>query len=343
MRDLVKWQQVAANGVTPSNLHNKVKISTTNSTGFTVYNDDATSVDLVRYTGNDKGNGWYWSDSQMLVSNEADDTYQAETYLRQDDSAPAGESLLKNGFKWEISDRTHRIALGGTTKAEYEYLPGKSVQTEKISEVVKNVKVHGIILNKGANTPSITKADAEAVIYQANETYAQIGIRIIGNVESPVDAPADVNLERDGLEMPSSNDANGKNTIPVATKSLLDPKAPYKSLQTIATDDIEMFFVNILTRGDKLKAGFALNASLVPEAKYADTVFIPGKFYTSRFAVPHEIGHILLDDGDHVTGKDSKINLMFADASAYDTVRAIKRLTVAQYLAMTTKRPNLLT
>jgi hypothetical protein len=48
--------------------HIQAKISTKNVAGFTEYDDNATAVDLVRYTGAARGPGWYWSDSQMLVS-----------------------------------------------------------------------------------------------------------------------------------------------------------------------------------------------------------------------------------------------------------------------------------
>ena len=70
VRDKAKW--AAGTG------HVTVDISTANVVGFTNDDDAPTTIDMVRYTGPNEGDGvagqgWYWSDSQTLVSNAADD------------------------------------------------------------------------------------------------------------------------------------------------------------------------------------------------------------------------------------------------------------------------------
>ena len=73
VHDQAKWDNKIDE--IPQFPHISVKISTKNVAGFEAYNDSANDVDLVRYTGpSNFGTGWYWSDSQMLVSNEVDDT-----------------------------------------------------------------------------------------------------------------------------------------------------------------------------------------------------------------------------------------------------------------------------
>ncbi len=299
VKDLAKWQQMETDGTTPSFQHNKVKISTTNVALFTAYNDDATAVDLVRYTGGDKGNGWFWSDSQMLVSNKVDDEYSrfGAGYLEIDDSSPSWLSpLVKHGYQWQISDRTHRIALGGTTKAEYEYLPGKSVQSEKTTKVV-NVKVHGIILRETAGGAQVVSlAAVSAAFKRANEQYAQVGIRLVPNVQVK-DPPVDPRLDlRNGLdEFPGLSD--GFINMTPEEKALLDAA----DLRTAATDDIELYFVNYLS---VRSLGEAFPNSLVPNQKYADSVIVSAKDATAigePFIEAHGIGHVLLDDGIHYT------------------------------------------
>ncbi len=335
VKDLTKWQKMEIDGITPSYLHNKVKISTTNVAGFTAYNDDATSVDLVRYTGGDKGNGWYWSDSQMLVSNEVDDKYSLGSYLKTDDTAPAGEGLLKNGFKWEVSDRTHRIALDGKTKAEYEYLPGKSVETEKTAKAVKNVKVHGIVLRETVNGAQVVStAAATAAIVRANEQYAQVGIRLVPNVQV-VDPPAGVDLSN-GLEEFSSA-PGGIVTMTEEEKALLGAT----ELRTAATDDVELYFVNYLSDNSR---GEAFPNSRVADHKYGDSAIVSAKNATligDPFTEAHEIGHVLLDTG-HYSAALKQANLMVAYPSTTDTERASKRLTEGQETDALSKRHNLI-
>ena len=74
----------------------EVKISTDNVAGFTAYNDPANGVELVRYTGQQKGPGWYWSDSQMLVSSKVDDV-EPVPGVGSDETNRGMVGPLKNG------------------------------------------------------------------------------------------------------------------------------------------------------------------------------------------------------------------------------------------------------
>ena len=336
VKDIAKWQQIGTNGA-PTYQHNTVKISTTNVAGwFSVYNDVATSVDLVRYTGGSKGDGWFWSDSQMLVSNYVDDNYEAPAYLREDESAPAGAGLPKHGFTWEVSDRTHRIALGGTTKAEYEYLPGKMVQTEKTTNVVK-IKVHVMILREtvgGAQVISL--AAATMAIRRASEQYAQVGIQLVPNFQI-VDPPVDPLLDlRDGFtefsSQPGGGQPGGIITMTPEEKALLGAA----NLRTAATDDIELYFVNYMVDS----RGTAYRKSAISDQKYVDSVIISARDATV-FTHAHEIGHVLLDSG-HYTAAGWAANLMRGGTTKTDTETASKRLTKGQGKDAHSKRPPLL-
>ena len=95
--DKVAWDATNPDG-SPANSHISAIISTKNVAGFREYNDPATSVDLVRYTGAIRGPGWFWSDSQLLVSNEVDDKYAKEPHLGADEYPPGTDGLTKVGM-----------------------------------------------------------------------------------------------------------------------------------------------------------------------------------------------------------------------------------------------------
>ena len=119
--DKPAWDAVDETGA-PAYPHIQAKISTKNVVGFTMYDDPATPVDLVRVADGaaGKGSGWFWSDSQMLVSNEADDAYRDAKYLATDEAGPGAAGLPKNGYTWKVSDRTHQVALRGTVTGRLE-------------------------------------------------------------------------------------------------------------------------------------------------------------------------------------------------------------------------------
>lgn len=333
--DKPKWD--AMNNGIPANLHIRAKISTTNVVGFTMYNDNPTEVDLVRYTGGAKNeNGWFWSDSQMLVSNEVDDKFWAATYLQADEQTPGPTMPLKNGYRWQASDRTHRVALRGTVRAEYTDAGAVTVSASAGVPVTKNVKVHTTILRNKAEAdggmPVISEKDANQAIHNANEQYAQVGILLIPNFQ--IVNPPDLVKLNDGLQGYS---VGAGIILSKEEETLLDEPG----LPTAATNDIELYFVNYFTDQDRRGEAFA--AVAVPDQKYADSTVISVDDRTP-FTTGHEIGHLMLNTLAHYTGTLWPANLMRGwGTSVADEVTASKRLTPGQQADMLTKRPNLLT
>jgi hypothetical protein len=326
----------------------QVLISTENEAGFTAYDDAATAVDLVRYDKAFQGKtGWYWSDSQMLVSNDVDDDFKVEHshlglgYLREDDQDPAGFALPKNNYQWLESDRTHRVALGGTVKAQYFFTPNAIIVDDAPVKVAKTVMVHVTILNAGG-TPVVAKADAEKYLAAANEQYAQVGIHLVPTVDNPVNPPPTVNLGN-GLHA-YTWPVGGAMVMTQEEKDLLG----HAAFRTPWTDDIEVYYVNYFHDADgKEKQNFwgeSFPASGVPDAIYADSVVVASPatkpLQWPQQIVAHEIGHILLNSGNHLEEPANSVNLMAYPAHAVtdkqnpsllvDDVLASKRLTVEQ-------------
>jgi hypothetical protein len=316
--------------------HIQATIQTTNVVGFTEYNDNPTPVDLVKYGGAGKGPGWFWSDSQMLVSNEADDKHSAATYLGADESGPGAAGLPKNGYTaattWKISDRTHRVALRGTVRAEYTPTVGPLIAATAGVPVTKNVKVHTTIL-KVMGTPVLNLAEANHAVHKANESFAQVGVLLIPAIQF-IDPPAGVDLSNglDGFTTPGPSET-------AEEQALMVP-----GTRTAATDDVELYFVNFIVGGGTSEwKGESFPAYAVSDSKYADSVIIAKNYY-SLFTVAHELGHVLLDDGTHYTGPVRTTNLMRnGGTSAIDLVTGSKRWTPGQATDILSKRPNLLT
>ena len=314
--------------------HTQAKISTTNEAGFTKYNDDPTAVDFVRYTGSDKGGGWYWSDSQMLVSNDIDDDYESAPYLQVDDAGPGAEGLPKNGygpgFTWLKSDRTHTVALRGKIHAEYA-AGGKTVIDTKTVPVTKVVNVHALCVTLGVgNPPWISTADAVDAINKANEQYAQVGILLVPTADN-LDAPAKLNLG-DGLKIGTDNKYDAEE-IELFSGLTVPPQG--------GRDRIEMFFINYFTARPDL-AGLSYTASGASEAKYADVIVMPTQFM-GPLTIGHEIGHILLDPGYDLEPTSAKnwVSVMYKKERE-DTVTGPKRFTPDEQARMLSARLNLL-
>jgi hypothetical protein len=115
------------------------------------------------------------------------------------------------------------------------------------------------------------------------------------------------------------------------------------ALRTAATDDIELYYVDVLNDGaGGGSEGEAFPASAVPDAKYADSIIV-GANSRVQFLVAHEIGHVLLNTGVHFPPEFAQINLMRRIPTRTDTPTSPKRLTPNQESEMLSKRPNLLT
>jgi hypothetical protein len=332
-----------------------VTISTTNEAEYTAYDDPTTTLRLVRMVAPGWTN-WFWSDSQILVSNEADDKY-TDANIGADESGPAVATNNKNGSAFPVTDRTHRIALGGTVKVKYVLADMPAVTDEDKVLVRKQVKINVTIVRTTANgSAPITEEDAKKEIKRANEQYAQVGIRLVTIGVKTENPPTGVILDGGFETIGLDGYQNATQTaIPMTNeeKALFD-KAEFR---TTATDDIELYFVNLINTGS---AGQSYWASGVPDQKYADSVVISvlglkgtnnpqgTNINPSPFTVAHEIGHILLNSGDHWEVGVKKVNLMRSPTSSSDSEFATKRLLLEQEETMLGKpgklpaRPNLL-
>jgi hypothetical protein len=313
VRDLASW--------TNNVLRVSVGVSTSNLTEYSAYNDNVTNIDLVRFnyapSGENNAQGWYRSDSQMLVSNEADDKFKSASYLREDEQNPAGLGLLKDGKQWLISDRTHKIALGGNTKAEYT-IPGTTakVKVEANTPVRSYVNVHANII-KVNGLEVISKADAESYLFRSNEQYAQVGIQFHIEVANPITIPTTatppVNFN-DGFDEGNLNRTDEEKAL-----------VPFRSQ---STDDIDVFFVDRFNWVPETR-GLAYTAILVPDE--FDDMLVISKDKMSMFTFAHEAGHILMNHtGDqtinHYCGSAYEGSLMYAYTTSTDSELATKRL-----------------
>jgi len=249
------------------------------------------------------------------LSNEIDDKFSAATYLQSDELAPWGKGLVKHGYQWHISDRTHKVALRGTVKAVYE-IDGKIVAND--ADPVPHeyaVKVRGFTLPESGITP----AAATAAINKANEQYAQVGIILVPFCDAK--KVANLDLTNGFAGYPRYN--------PGEKLKLTADETKLFAHRTGVTDEIELFFINKFTDG---AAGRAYTVMDVPDVKYADIAVIAAdQMANVPFVIPHEIGHVLLGHGDHdvVGDPDMWVNLMFPEPRP-DTTYGPKRLTPGQ-------------
>ena len=357
--DRTAWEAEDANGL-PAYDHKSVRISTKNKWFFGAYNDAATAVDLVRFTGTFEGKtGWYWSDSQMLVSNTVDDGNQnglegTGTYLGTDEIGPAdGVNAIgpKNGYTWRLSDRTHKVALGGRVTAEYT--GDVTVSASAPVRPQKIVRLHVNILRiTSGGAAVVTVARVNVDIRQMREIYAQVGIYIPPVNLQEVDPPDNVELLNGLEEYP--NPAGGLIAPTLEEKSLLGA-ANLRTPTVGGKDDIEVYYVNFLARGGMPgSAGESFPASWLAagDAKYADSVIVnAAQGYTT---LAHECTHIL---ENRPPGVDphypydarppailDKVNLMVPGwlASESDVVIDSRRITNDQQDRMSGTLPRLL-
>lgn len=349
-----------------------VTLSTVNAPFFEQHNDPETTLRLVKHK---TFAGWYWSDSQMLVSNEVDDKHSGvplPPYLGADESAPSTTNVNeKEDHKFPVTDRTHRVALAGTVKAKYEFAPGQVVTDDAPVNVKKNVKLNITILREWAGGPPAVLQDyVFEDIRRMQEIYAQVGIAIpfefvaIKTVDPPTAPAPGVNLALpEGLHDYTQviNEIIQMTDEEKALLGATNPRLRTTTEESGGKDDIEVYYVNNLSSGAKGRsywaAGVPKDVNGVPDARYADSLILDGiRLYTT---LAHEAGHVLMNDGEHFPHPAAEspldsVNLMVVlprarhDETVYDS----RRLTLAQQIAMigdpsTTpptpaKRPNLL-
>jgi hypothetical protein len=258
--------------------------------------------------------GRFWSSWLLLTSVRIDDEYQAN----------------------EIADNTENdppffVKLGDTVTATY----GAS-KAEATVPVEKIVKLHiNILRDKKAadgGQPVLTQQQIEADVIWANAIFAPVGIRFDATFQI-VDPPTGVDFSNGFDVYPPRLDANGKIQITDEEKALLGAS----DIRTAGTDDIEIYYVLPMTG----RFGESFWASAVPDSKYADSVVV-GQDRTYR-TLAHEIGHILLDDGDHAVARGEQIvNLMTRNLVLRNDVSDCRRIFAQQGRNMLVKRPNLL-
>lgn len=271
-----------------------VKISTSNVVGFDGprpggYDDAATEVNLIRYVGVSRGagpagQGWFWSDSQLLVSNAIDNT-AAVPGVGADEASSKAAALgpLKHGYHWRASDRTHIVALRGTVKAEYTPDAGPTVSNTKAVPLKHAVGAHVTILNaRGANGLEsnkgvVTIQQADEDFRRANEQYAQVGIFLIPDYDADVAWPIVFNPSgrvdlADGLNgFDSLDPMTGKVVLTSEEKALLN-----RAFISPSLGELEVYYINYFDRslGQTPRRGEAIAASWSPSAGYADSVII---------------------------------------------------------------------
>ncbi|VTU01014.1 na-ca exchanger integrin-beta4 : Regulatory P domain of subtilisin-like proprotein convertases OS=Oscillatoria acuminata PCC 6304 GN=Oscil6304_2815 PE=3 SV=1: Calx-beta: CarboxypepD_reg [Gemmataceae bacterium] len=320
----------------------QAQISTDNLVGYKQYNDNPTNVSLVRMTA-DGWEGWYTSDSQMLVSNTVDDIYQTAT-LQADEQGPSTVHINPSGAY--VSDRTHILALGGTIKVGY----AGQVQTATAA-VAKTLKLHVTILQKPNDpngAPNISLDDVNANIAEMREEYAQAGIQIVlvGNDGKVVDAvgksqiqpePPGVKLNNGLDEYPGFDVSTGKIAMTAEEQALLGFAAYRTPPDANGNDDIEVYYVNYLSSGSN---GEAFAASLVPDAKYANSIVLDG--HRIYHLIGHESLHVLLNAKGHEGGEKtpsatSRTNLLVVGDQSFRTGNSVidsRRISDAQVAAI---------
>ncbi len=332
--------------------------------------------------------GVYETRKCVLVSNTTDDVFKVN-------------GVADNA----VDDATYRVKLGDTLTISYDANPAGQISRPIIHKrvpvrVLKEVKVHVTVITRdiqdrgGNNNPSRGYATQDQVnqwLTQANETYAQVGVRLVWDTTSQfADQPLQTAFQ------PLDEDVILEETPVLDEGGLKRPDIPEwmpevrglihgnrtggglgtsTPLRSAATDDVELFFVNYFrsredapgggttTYHDEKFAGYSFPASATFE-DLVDSVVVSAS-YLDYFTVAHEIGHILANDGEHVTVEPGyftrermEANLMrggsvgflyldeielppAGDPRRADWTTASKRLTEAQQTAIRTQRPSI--
>jgi hypothetical protein len=266
-----------------------IKIATVDNPD-TAYNDDETQIDM-QVEGNN-----LITKSMLLVSDDVDDDHQVDGVA--DDA--------KN-------DRTHKIQLGGKFQVKSIKIGGTEHQADIKTPVPveKTVPLAVVILRESAGGPPvIAQATVETDLRIAQERYAQVGVRLSWAI-SINDPPPGVNLTDGSLDEFSVPQSPTAEEIALIT-----------GLGTPKTDDLHVFYVNQLSSGS---FGEAFIESITP-SPIGENVIISSS--RRPFTLPHELGHVLKADGNHVS---NVFQLMRGSGtSATNVLGASKRLNVPE-------------
>lgn len=227
------------------------------------------------------------------------------------------------------------VKLDDTVEAAY-----KGQEARATVPVKKVVTLHINILNVAKGQPAIGVAGALKDVDWADRIYAAAGILFHASIDT-VDPPSKINLS-DGL---LSHFIYGLGTIGQNKIKLTPEEMALLGAATLrAKNNIDVYYVNYLANKDGKPfptGGYAESfpASRVPDAKYADSIIVSADKEVYQ-TLAHEIGHILMNTANHVTG--SIVNLMAGDPRINNTEMDSRRITDTQATLMLTQRRNLL-
>jgi hypothetical protein len=298
-----------------------------------VISDSDLGNDLTVRAFPDDGGGFsgvFRSDPFVLVSNGVDD-----------------EWVVNGKADNTTDDQTFRVKLGDTLTISYTSIAvGHTVHKRVPIRVLKEAKVHITVMTNdqewggpGDNSPlagtnnsmnavqGVTEAQVTQWLAEANETYAQVGVRLVLSGVQFADQPKklantndmDVNLS-DGMAWPVGLDEDrearglirGNRTERVLGAGGQET-AVSLPLRTPENDDVELFVVNYFSvplqvpdgKGgfttdyveDEFKWGFSFPDYYVtgkPTADLVDSAMVNAK-RKFPFTLAHEIGHLLTD------------------------------------------------
>ena len=286
-----------------------VTIGTGHLLEYAYANDDPTTIRLVRMGGvwGTKFSGWYISDSQMLVSDLADDNYTGpgtSLVVHTDNLAPDPTNQRRNskiGLTFEVTDRTHKALAGGVVSAIYS--PGRvdELGNPIVSTAIATVPLKGTVNLHISNLRTVPgNAGPFATTYDdilndlifANEALAQVGIRVktSGAVQDR-NTPAGVDLS--------------DKFSPLTTElgSLLGFVGPAENPYRTATDaggkdDIEVYYINEFSNLNTR----AMTVAGVPPNAAGTGISIIIRNVHEYTVLPHEILHVLYGTTGHIGG-----------------------------------------
>ncbi len=247
--------------------------------------------------------GVYESRKCILVSNTVDDDFKVNGV---NDNA--------------VDDATYRVKLGDTLTITYDSnpVPGgarplihKRVPVRVLKEAKVNVTVMMVMPQppaQGPPGPVASQAQVDQWLTAANETYAQVGVRLTWTVQFAEEPKKtrnddmDVNLSN-GLLVPPISDIEARSMIRGYRVLVGSTAIP---IRTAATDDVELFIINYFADGggNSLTGFRGLSfppaaMSLHPDSPdIVDSVIVSARYRTT-FTVAHEIGHILTNAGHY--------------------------------------------
>lgn len=260
--------------------------------------------------------GVYETRKCILVSNTVDDEYPVD-------------GISDNN----LDDPTYRVRLGDTLTISYDANPAGQISRPIIHKrvpvrVIKEAKVHVTVITSeiqgtGNNDTAkgfATQAQVDQWMTQANEAYAQVGVRLVWTTQF-ADQPKKRAIYPDDEDVILNNDPAAINN------GLKDPQIPEwrpevqgllhgtrtaagvsTPLRTAATDDVELFVINyfrsrrnlpdlsVETFENKGFMGYAFPAYVSENGDLKDSATVSA-VYRDPFTVAHEIGHLLTDAG----------------------------------------------